>query len=170
MIGDMEKGSYKMFSQTVMMLLMSASLGTGEVVGTAAARGGGALLVDNTLIRLAGISAPGVIQYCENAGRVLYACGRLSEEALASIVAGRRVTCKLLPENREVGSCSVANQDIAEALLQNGYVVTSRSGTSLRYRQLAKSAKRARRGLWQGRFLHPEDWAVGVQKFPVVRQ
>ncbi len=79
-----------------LLILLSARLDrvdTRTASGTAVVNDGDSLTIGGVKIRLRGIDAPEYAQMCERDG-VDYACGRKSREALARLVAGRRVICE----------------------------------------------------------------------------
>lgn len=157
-------------------LLVSAIAGIGLAAGTLTAFGAGGsrgaavavrvvdgdtLAVEGQRIRLFGIDAPERDQMCEAAGRS-YACGRAAGEALARLIGDARLSCVERdrdPYGRSVATCTAAGRDLNRAMVAEGWAVAY-TRYSRDYVRDEAEARRARRGLWQGRFEIPEQYRI----------
>ncbi|WP_395612110.1 thermonuclease family protein [Allosphingosinicella sp.] len=158
------------------LLLVSTLSGIGMVAGALTAFGAGGsrgtavavrvvdgdtLAVDGQRIRLFGIDAPERDQMCEAGGRS-YACGRAAGEALARLIGDARPACAERdrdPYGRSVAVCRIAGRDLNRAMVAEGWAVAY-TRYSRDYVRDEAEARRARRGLWQGRFERPEQYRV----------
>jgi endonuclease YncB( thermonuclease family) len=111
-------------------------------------------------IRLADVAAPTTAQQCD-LGRGFSACGAEVKGALAQLVAGKTVVCKLVGVQRSawaavaddlLGRCWIGRLDIAAELVDAGLVIPG-PGSPYAYEGLA--ACMARRGLWAGSLESP---------------
>lgn len=115
--------------------------------------------VGGTEIRLDGIDAPDPDQICTRAGEK-YKCGEEAQAALLRIVAGRVLTCQQVGEDlfkRAVVRCQVGNFDLGAELVRQGWAVAFKK-FSKRYVAQENEARKAKRGLWEGKFDRPRDW------------
>ncbi|MEM7683210.1 MAG: SH3 domain-containing protein [Pseudomonadota bacterium] len=149
------------------------------VTGQATIVDGDTIRVRGRQIRLEGIDAPEHGQRCEDAHGRSYLCGDRATTALRDLVGGRTVVCRDDGEDaydRMLGTCWAA-QDVGRA----GHAPSSGGHGSLnatmvargwalafrRYSQLyvpeERAAQRAKRGMWQGRFVKPWDYRNGVR-------
>jgi len=108
-------------------------------------------------VRLFGVDAPEARQHCASRSGADYACGDRATLFLAGAVYGRTLKCE--PKDidrfgRTVASCSVDGLDLGRALVASGLAVAYRS-FSMIYVEDEAAAKRARRGLWAGKFQPP---------------
>lgn len=120
---------------------------------------GDSLRAGDIRIRLHGIDAPEMKQYCQLEER--YACGRSAQAYLASVLGDKAlVRCDHLETDRYgryVMRCYHNGLDISAGMV--------RAGWALAYRRYAQDyiadeaeAKAAKRGLWAGTFQAPWDW------------
>ena len=111
---------------------------------------GGTLRLREMVIRLQGIDTPSRGQSCEGEGG-RFDCGAAATQALAGLVRGHPVTCRLtgrdgagFPEGR----CESGGADLNRALLASGWARARADATDLTD---AENAARSRRlGLWRG--------------------
>jgi endonuclease YncB( thermonuclease family) len=129
-----------------------------EVAGPATAVAGDLLKVGGTTVRLAGIEAPERVQLCgRDGGR--WRCAEAAQSALARLVAGRPVRCRLAGTDgagRRLGVCALDRVDINADLVRQGFVFAA-GGTSGRYAAQESEARTARSGLWIGEPLRPAE-------------
>lgn len=131
----------------------TATVGAPEVID------GETLRIGATTFRLHGIDAPDPAQTCEIRGRV-YNCGRVSTTALMDLVAGVSVRC--VPRRDTTMSpvtalCFATGYDLSEGMVHTGWALAMpRDGT--KYARIEAKAKKAKRGLWKGKFTLPWEW------------
>jgi endonuclease YncB( thermonuclease family) len=86
----------------------------------------------------------------------LYPCGEEAAQFLRKLIGDRPVTCLLVAEaDRWVGYAGDTN--LAHAMVINGWALADHS--SLHAAEII--AREAKRGLWRGKFLDPDDWRAG---------
>ncbi len=123
-------------------------------------------LVDGETVRVAGktfrlhgIDAPDIAQTCEIRGRT-YNCGRVSMTALMDLVAGVSIRCVPRPGARGspvTANCYAGGYDLSEGMVHTGWALAMpRQGT--KYARIEAKARKAKRGLWQGKFTPPWEW------------
>ena len=139
-------------------LLAPAQAQKPEYYGQAKIIDGDTIVIGAVRIRFFGIDAPETRQTCLNARGKRYACGRRSTAHLRRLIRGRAVRCKDLgrsSNNRRRGRCFVGKTDLQAAMARAGHaVVFLQHGPD--YRPQQAKARRARRGLWRGKFRRPE--------------
>jgi len=131
-------------------------LGTGSVQVV----DGDSLRRGSTDIRLHGIDAPEYRQSCKDKHGAEYPCGKLAANALRSLVREGEVSCTSIETDRygrAVAVCRIGNLDINGEMVRLGWAVAY-SRHSLSYVRLEAEARRAKRGIWAGRFESPEDY------------
>ena len=124
--------------------------------GSARALGGGVLTLRGAKVRLAGLAALPAGEICKGEDEAR-PCREVAKRALAGLVAGREITCRL---DRKVGhgsfegTCRSAGRgDLGAALLHDGLALARRSA-SAPYRAVEAEARSAGRGIWaEGRRL-----------------
>lgn len=125
------------------------------LAGQAVAMDGDSLRLDGAELRLEGIDAPELRQTCTTpAGEV--ACGRAAQEALARLVAGGAVTCRVGKEDRYgrgLARCSAGGREINREMILSGQAVAYGD-----YAAEEALARGQRRGIWATRFELPSDW------------
>ena len=134
----------------------------------AASLSGAAYVIDGDTIklgevhvRLFGIDAPETDQPCTDAQGSTYRCGLLATSVLEEEIGGRPVTCFPLDTDRygrTVATCEVSGRDLGDAMVRRGYAVDFTRYSGGRYATAQLEARAARRGIWQGQFLEPEQW------------
>jgi endonuclease YncB( thermonuclease family) len=85
---------------------------------------GGTLRLDDTVIRLQGVAAPPRGQRCRRPDGTGFDCGAAAAAALADMVRGQRVTCRIAA--RDAGGvpeaqCSTAGTDLNRMMVKDGY-------------------------------------------------
>jgi endonuclease YncB( thermonuclease family) len=111
-------------------------------------------------LRIHGIDAPEMAQSCERGGTA-YACGEAARSAMAGILGRGLVSCEQLDtdqyQRRIVRCADEQGRDIGAELVRQGWALAfTRFSTA--YVPQEAEARRARRGLWEGRFDAPWDW------------
>lgn len=122
---------------------------------------GDTLVLGGERVRLWGIDAPEDGQPCERDGK-LYDCGASAQAALLELVAGRDLWCEARDRDRygrTVAVCRIGaldGPDVGAELVRAGWAIDYRRYSKGRYAREEASARRAGRGLWEGRFVSPE--------------
>lgn len=111
-------------------------------------------------IRLWGIDAPERDQTCVLA-QAPYPCGRAAADVLAVLVQGKAVRCETVETDRfgrTVARCFAGGNDLAAALVRQGWALDYRRYSDGFYAAEEAEARRGREGLWAGTFEQPSDW------------
>ena len=109
---------------------------------------GETLLLNDTIVRLFGVSAPARGQACDGGGQD---CGAAAAAALAGLVRDRDVTCQLAGRDREGfarGLCAAAGSELNRAQVASGWARARGEAPGLDEAQAG--AKAARLGIWRG--------------------
>ncbi len=147
------------------MLLASAAGAAGDLpeslAGPAEVQDGQTLGIAGRSVRLAGIDGPDPAQTCRWSGRTI-PCGAIAGDALRDLITGAQVRCRITggSSDRLTGTCQADGFDIGGNMVHTGWAVAAPDGPP-RYRKTQAKAKAARRGLWRGEFVMPEDWRSG---------
>ena len=148
-----------MRAQIMLMVLFLTSGATGaELVGQASVIDGDSLEIHGTSIRLFGIDAPKSSQSCRNKESETYRCGQIASNALWEFIAQRPVECVDLDTRswkRVVAVCSVADTDLADWMVRNGYALDWPKYSKGGYASAQAEAKQGERGIWSGTFAEP---------------
>jgi endonuclease YncB( thermonuclease family) len=121
---------------------------------------GDTLRIGAARIRLHGIDAPERAQLCAAADGQSYRCGEEATAALVRLLGDRRPDCVERDRDsygRSVAICSVAGRDLNRAMVAAGWALAY-TRYSRDYEGDEAAARRARRGLWQGRFARPDQY------------
>lgn len=110
--------------------------------------------------RLHAIDAPEFTQTCKRADGSDYTCGREARRELARLIGSGKLDCRILETDRYqrlVAQCQAGTVNINEAIVRSGWALAyRRHGHD--YIAAEAEARKAHRGIWQGRFETPEDW------------
>ncbi len=131
----------------------TATVGTPEVVD------GETVRVAGKTFRLHGIDAPDLAQKCEIRGRV-YNCGRVSMTALMDLVAGVEIRCvprRGANASPVLANCFADGYDLSEGMVHTGWALAMPRHDT-KYARIEAKAKKAKRGLWKGKFAPPWEW------------
>ena len=115
---------------------------------------GETLVLNDIIIRLDGITAPGRGQICRAPDSGETDCGAAAAAALASLVRGHDVTCRLVGRDREGfprAVCSAAGQELNRAQVAAGWARARADMPGLAPEEAA--ARTAGRGLWRAGWL-----------------
>lgn len=135
--------------------LLLSELRRETLAGDAFAIDGDSLRLGADEIRLLGLDAPELRQTCRHAGRE-ERCGEAARQALAGLVADRRIACAITGRDRydrKLGVCRAGTLEINRELVLQGQAVASGD-----YRAEEDEARRNRRGIWATTFEPPADW------------
>lgn len=130
------------------------------IAGRATVVDGDGVEIGGVKIRLFGVDAPEIDQYCNRADGTRWRCGQYATVELDRTIAGREVTCAVRDKDRygrPVAVCRVAEIDLAAAQTKSGLAVAYRKFTR-DYVDEEDDARSAKRGVWSGRFEMPWDW------------
>jgi endonuclease YncB( thermonuclease family) len=114
---------------------------------------GDTLRLGDRTLRLSGIEAPPRGLRCTDGEGRGFDCGAASAEALARLVSGRDLVCRVNGRDRfgrALGACSAGTANVNASLVDGGWARASEAGGGLAAAEAA--ARAARRGLWAGRF------------------
>lgn len=126
---------------------------------------GDSLMVNGVEVRLEGIDAPEYHQECYDKDDKPYPCGKIAYEFLLKIV-GQDTTCEEIEKDRyhrSVAVCYSQGKNLNQEMVANGWAVAYTSYTDAFLDAEAK-AKKAGRGIWQGRFMRPELYRALMRK------
>ena len=141
-----------------------------EWMGTPRVVDGGTLVFGEEEVRLGGLDAPEREQSCESKWGTPYPCGQIAANALRERIGNETITCKRIKitekstlserylKRRFGGTpCFFADgSDLNAWVVRNGHAVGRRS-----YRDEERVAKEEGSGIWQGRFVQPDEWRDG---------
>lgn len=128
--------------------------------GTALVLDGDTIDFNGLRVRLFGIDAFERDQICERSDGSRYSCGQLAREALLMAIGGSPVTCVRRDVDqfgRMVAVCATRDVDLAAHLVEEGVALAYRE-FSTDYVDEEERARRAGRGVWDGRFQAPWDY------------
>ncbi len=131
-----------------------------KIAGQASVNDGDGLYVDGTVIRLFGIDAPEVGQYCKRPDGSKYRCGQYATVALDRLVQGHRVVCEVKTHDRyhrSISVCRAGGKDLGEEMVAAGWAVAYRHYSD-DYVAAEDRAHRSKAGIWSSRFEMPWDW------------
>lgn len=148
-------------------------LWSSDISGSATVVDGDTLEIAGEKIRLEGIDAPESAQSCGRAKGGIWACGREAADALAKLVAQRRVSCQnkgFDKYDRMLGVCSVDGTEINAEMIRRG-LAWAFVKYSTSYVALEAEARVAAVGIWQGEaeapWIYRENrWKVAEQRAP----
>lgn len=128
----------------------------GEVMqGSGRAVDGDSIRLGATSIRLAGLDAPELRQTCERAGQA-WNCGEAARTALATRLGRGDLACRIRGLDRygrTLAVCAVKGEEINAALVREGMALAYGD-----YEREEAEARAARRGVWAGPFMVPQEW------------
>ena len=149
----------------LLLLVLAVSLAHSQTVsGLPTVTDGDTLRLGGERVRLEGIDAPESVQTCRTATGSRYDCGQAATKALRGRIGGRPVRCEAEGRGRYgrlIAVCYAANgADLNKWMVDRGHAMAYRR-YSLRYVEQEAAARKARRGIWQGRFVKPWRWRQG---------
>jgi len=125
---------------------------------------GDSLVVDGRRVRVEGIDAPEYGQMCFTAKGEEYDCGDIATAYMKKLVALGKVTCVekgIDRYKRSLSECFVEDEKTGETLninlemIKSGWAVVYLTDNPA-YIKAEKAAKKAKIGMWQGKFMIPE--------------
>ncbi|MEQ1769796.1 MAG: thermonuclease family protein [Devosia sp.] len=127
-----------------------------SIAGNATASDGDSFHMNGERIRLLGIDAPELDQTCTDRNGASWRCGEDARRMLSSLLGRGDTTCE--PDGRDkygriLAHCASARGDIGHQMVEAGLAVSF-----YEYKAEEETARRARNGVWQGKFERPQDW------------
>jgi len=117
---------------------------------------GDSLTLNGERVRLLGIDAPELAQFCDrNSGR--WACGRAATKALRAQINGGSVECEgqqFDKHNRVLATCYAGGIELNRWMVSEGWAVSF--GGIYQGEELA--ARSEKKGIWQSKFELPHIW------------
>jgi endonuclease YncB( thermonuclease family) len=130
------------------------------LTGPARVIDGDTIVVAGEFVRLHGIDAPELDQTFWWRGERV-ACGMMAMAALEALTAGIKLRCQAVERDRHgrlVAKCFSPNGiDIGRRLVSAGWALAYRR-YARDYVDAEDEARKARRGLWRGKFIKPWEW------------
>lgn len=131
-----------------------------ELIGIPRILDGDTVEISGVKIRLEGIDAPEMSQFCFDDKSQPRECGKGVHYQLVKKSAGRPWTCRVSGQDvfrRSLASCQIEGEDIQRWMVRSGFALSFRR-YSHTYDADEAAAREARAGLWSGAFIAPWDW------------
>ena len=144
-----------LFGILVLAIRMFGSALPERLHGRATIIDGDSLLIDGYRIRITGLDAPEIGQFCTAGGRDV-ACGKAAKQALYDVVGNREIDCRVEDEDlyqRLLARCFVGDEDIGERQVSAGWAVATED-----YHEAEAAARIAQSGIWSMEVIDPADW------------
>ncbi|WP_208435791.1 thermonuclease family protein [Bartonella phoceensis] len=117
---------------------------------------GDSITISSKIIRLAGIDAPELHQFCGRK-KTHYSCGLEAKKYLERLIANQSVTCywrKKDKYHRILATCKTKEvSNINATLVRNGWAVSYYD-----YPEEEQEAKKKKKGIWRSYFQRPREW------------
>ncbi|MBA9082312.1 MULTISPECIES: thermonuclease family protein [Bartonella] len=134
------------------------SASTESITGNAIVIDGDSIRIGDVMIRLVGIDAPELRQFCGMEAE-RYPCGIRAKEHLQKLIANRFVTCywdKKDKYQRVLGTCRTEKvKNINAKMVRDGWAISYYGYT---YQKEEQKAKAQKKGIWQSHFQQPQEW------------
>lgn len=128
----------------------------GLIKGKALIIDGDSIVISSVKIRLVGIDAPELQQFC-GTKETRYPCGLEAKKYLEYLIGNHPVTCRWYKKDkyhRILATCGTKKiNNINATLVRNGWAVSYYD-----YPEEEKEAKKKKKGIWQSNFQHPKKW------------
>ena len=131
-----------------------------QIKGRPQVTSGDTLSIGRDDVRLSGIDAPELDQYCENEFGRPYQCGIQAMDALRELVGRNDVVCvreSADADGRMIGTCYAGDMNLNTRMVRTGWAVALPEERP-DYAPLEKMAKREKAGIWGLKFEHPAEW------------
>ncbi|WP_034449291.1 thermonuclease family protein [Bartonella quintana] len=126
------------------------------IKGNALVIDGDSIMVSSVMIRLAGIDAPELHQFC-GTKKTRYPCGLEAKKYLEQLIKNQPVTCHLYKKDkyhRILATCKTKQvSNINATIVQNGWAISYYD-----YPKEEQEAKKKKKGIWQSNFQYPRKW------------
>ncbi|WKN46458.1 thermonuclease family protein [Tunicatimonas pelagia] len=141
----------------VISFILWWNLLAGTLIGIPTVVDGDTIEIHGVRVRLLGIDAPEIGQWCTDVSSKQIRCGQQAALALDRFIAGRTVQCQSSEVDkygRQIATCFVDGININEWMVAQGYALAYRRYSSdyVTTEQLAQTEKR---GIWQYQFEEP---------------
>ena len=116
---------------------------------------GDSLHLDGQKVRLLGIDAPELHQFCDKDG-ASYPCGEMAKQHLAALIGGNEISCTSTKRDkfdRLLAKCHAGNHDLNREMVKDGWAVSYYD-----YKQEEADARKQKLGIWTGSFEWPHTW------------
>ncbi|EJF75113.1 thermonuclease family protein [Bartonella alsatica] len=117
---------------------------------------GDSIMISSVMIRLAGIDAPELHQFCGKK-ETRYPCGLEAKKYLEQLIANQPVTCywhKKDKYRRILATCKTKKiSNINAMLVRNGWAINYYD-----YPEEEQEARKKKKGIWQSSFQRPRAW------------
>lgn len=127
-----------------------------SIEGKALVIDGDSIMISSIKIRLIGIDAPELHQFCEKK-EIRHPCGLEAKKYLEQLLENQSVTChwhKTDKYHRILAICQTQKiSNINATLVQNGWAVSYYD-----YPKEEQEARRKKRGIWASSFQRPKEW------------
>ena len=133
---------------------------------------GDTMILDNQEVELHGIDAPELDQTCKVIGKdEIWNCGEEAGRFLRQLVA-RGIICRIAPEGMSrvdttEAVCFDGPFEINAEMVIRGYaladnlaIAIGRSDAAIRYSFYQDAAERTESGIWNSRFIPPDQWRL----------
>lgn len=122
---------------------------------------GDTLRIGARTIRIEGIDAVELKQFCREKDGTVWSCGTRARDAMQALVDKGGLSCTTRAQDqyrRDVATCSVTGvDDLGAALVRAGWAVSGDDRNGVYLIEEAE-AKRESRGIWRGDFQTPRIW------------
>ncbi|WP_413154639.1 thermonuclease family protein [Bartonella sp. cb54] len=126
------------------------------IKGNASIIDGDSITISSVIIRLIGIDAPELRQFC-GTKESRYPCGLEAKKYLKQLIANQPITCywyKKDKYHRILATCKTKQvSNINATMVRNGWAVSYYS-----YPKEEQEARQKKRGIWQSNFQQPKKW------------
>jgi endonuclease YncB( thermonuclease family) len=157
---------FPIWSFFVLVILLSSP--APGLAATALVRDGATIQLGDTVFRLDGADAPEIDQTCIDDHADPWTCGIEARDQLTKLIDGRSVHCDDLgPDKtlrrRHAGLCTIEGDSVSlnQQLVRQGLAVSVAGLGKTQFSEDAKAAREAKRGLWKGCFVAPQDFRGG---------
>ncbi|MBB4076326.1 endonuclease YncB(thermonuclease family) [Bartonella fuyuanensis] len=144
------------FKQTQPLAQKEKFLSQNSVEGNALIIDGDSIMISSIKIRLAGIDAPELHQFCGKKG-ARYPCGLEAKKYLEQLLKNQTVIChwhKTDKYHRILATCKTKQiSNINAMIVNNGWAVSY-----YEYPKEEQEARSKKKGIWVSSFQRPKEW------------